>query len=136
MMGGYGHSMMEYGNGWMGHDEEEGPMHKAMAAAFADALGLSAEDIEIRHEAGETLWEIAAAEGLSDEEIRDVMDAAHDSALEDAVSQGWLTESQAEWMQGRMEHMWNNNGSDGGFGGHCGGGWQNGNNTGISGMGY
>lgn len=136
MMGGYGHGMMGRGSGWMGNVDREGPMHEAMVAALADALGLSPEEIEARHDAGETMWEIAAAEGLSSDEIRQVMDSAHDAALEDAVTNGWLSPEQAEWMEEHMESMWNGNGEDSGFGGHCGGGrWFN-NNTGWRGMDY
>ncbi len=114
-MGGYG--MM----GSYGMYGEEGPMHEAMIAAVAEALGLSPEEIEARHDAGETIWDIAAAQGLTDEEIRDLMLTAHDSALEQAVAEGWLTAEQAEWMDAHMESMWN-----GEYGNHCGGsGWGN-----------
>jgi len=90
-----------------------------MVAAFAKALNLFAEEIEARHDAGETLWEIASAEGLSDQEIQDLMSGAHDLALEDAVANDWLTQEQAEWMDEHMVQMWS---GDFGNGGHCGGG--------------
>ena len=111
---GYGHGMMDsYGGrgmmggyGMMGWNGEEGPMHAAMVAAVAEALGLTPEEIEARHDAGETLWEIAEAEGLSTEEIQDLMFSAHDVALEDAVANGWLTQEQADWMDSHMDQMW------------------------------
>jgi len=134
MMGGnrgYGYGMMG-GYGWMG---DGSPMHEFMVNALADALGLSPEEIEARHDAGETLWEIASSEGLSEEEISDLLTTAHESALDEAVSEGWLTPEQAEWMQGHMDWMWSEGGA-GGFGGHCGGGGWSGNNTGWRGMGY
>ena len=133
--GGYGHNMMGFGHGWMGGYDQEGPMHSAMVAALADALGLTPEEIESRHEAGETHWEIAAAGGLSPEETREVMISAHDSAMEEAIADGSLTPEQAEWMQEHMEWMWNNQGEYEGHGGHCGGGWFN-NNAGQRGMGW
>ena len=115
MMGGFGgYGMM--GSGMYG---DEGPMHEVMIASLADALGLSADEIEARHDAGETIWDIAAAEGLSTEEIQDLMFAAHDSALEDAVANGWLTQEQADWMDGHMEQMWDGDN-------HCGGSGFNG----------
>jgi hypothetical protein len=107
MMGGYG------GHGMMGWNSEEGPMHDAMVAAVAEALGLTPEEIEARHDAGETIWKIAESEGLSAKEIQDLMLSTHDGALEDAVANGWLTQEQAEWMDIHMEEMW-----DGGS--HCG----------------
>jgi hypothetical protein len=117
MMGGFG------GRGMMGWNGEEGPMHEAMIAELAEVLGLEESEIEARHDAGETLWEIAEAEGLSDEEIQDLMFSAHDVALEEAVANGWLTEEQAEWMEDHMNGMWEG-------GNHCGGGRFNG-TTGV-----
>lgn len=122
MIGGYGRSN---GHGMMGWNGEYGPMHEAMIADLADALGLSTDEIEARHDAGETLWEIAEAEGLSAEEIQDLMLSAHDIALEDAIANGWMTAEQAEWMDAHMEQMWRGDYQDNGFGDHCGGGWHN-----------
>ena len=115
MGGGYGRG---YGQGMMGWNVEHGPMHEAMVAALAEQLGIKPEEIESRLDAGESMWQIAEAAGLSAEEIQDLMLSAHDRALVDAVSNGWLTESQAEWMDAHMEQMWN---GSAGFGGHCGG---------------
>ena len=114
----------EYGHGMMGWDGDYGPMHEAMVAALADALDITPEEIEARHDAGETMWQIAEAEGLSAEEIQVLMFSAHDFALEDAVANGWMTETQAEWMDAHMDQMWSGDYENGDFGGHCGGrGW-------------
>ncbi len=106
MMGGYGGYGRMGGYGMMGWNGEEGPMHEAMVAAVSEALGLTPEEIETRHDAGETLWEIAKAEGLSTEEIQDLMSSAHNAALEEAVANGWLTQEQSDWMDSHMEQMW------------------------------
>jgi hypothetical protein len=128
---GYGRGMMGgYGGGFssmMGWNGEEGPMHDAMVGALAEALGITPEEVEARHDAGESLWQIAAAEGLTDEEIRDVMLSAHDLALEDAVADGWLPEEQAEWMDTHMEQMWSGDYQSDEFDAHCGGGWNSNN---------
>jgi hypothetical protein len=120
MMGGYG----DYG--MMGWNGKEGPMHDAMVTEVANALGLTPEEIEARHDGGESIWEIAESEGLGTEEIQNLMDSAHDLALEDAVAKGYLTQEEAEWMNSHMETMWEGdnhcgkqNGS--GFGSHRGG---------------
>lgn len=118
------------GYGMMGWYDDESPMHDAMAAALADALELSVEELDARHEAGETLWEIAEAEGLSESEIQDLLLSAHDEALEYAVAEGWLTAEQAEWMAERMGQMW-----DGQYN-HCGGGGVYEPRTGWRGMGW
>ena len=121
---GYGRGMMG-GSGMMGWDGEYGPMHDVMIAALAEALDLTTEELEARHDAGETMWQIAESEGLSAEEIQDLVLSAHDKALEDAAANGQLTEEQAEWMDAHMDQMWNGTYQDSGFGGHCGGGGWN-----------
>jgi hypothetical protein len=119
--GGYGYETMGdgygmMGSGLMGWNGEEGPMHESMIDSLAESLDLSPQEIEARHDAGESIWEIAAAEGLSDEEIRDLMFSSHDAALEDAEVDGWLTPEQADWMDDHMKQMW-----DGEYGNHCDG---------------
>ena len=123
MMGGFGYDMHVLsgteGMDWYG---EEGPMHDAMINAAAELLGLSPEKLESRHDAGETLWEIAEAEGLSEEGIQELMFAAHDQALQAGIADGLLTQEQAEWMDEHMDYMWNGefdhcgNGKNGDFG--------------------
>lgn len=100
-----------------GYNGEYGPMHESMVTAFSDVTGLSVEEIESRHDAGETMWDIAADAGLSEDEVYELMLAARETALEDAVENGWVTEEHAEWMLERMSQMGN---GDYGYGG-CGG---------------
>ncbi|NIR66279.1 MAG: hypothetical protein GWN61_18635 [candidate division Zixibacteria bacterium] len=126
----WGHGTMHGfgGFGMMGWNQgEEGPMHEAMVNELAELLGLTEDEIEARHDAGETMWEIAQAEGLSDEEIQEFMFSAHDFALEDAVANGWMTQEQAEWMESHMDQMWQG-------GNHCEGGRYNGTTNPRSGM--
>jgi hypothetical protein len=127
-MRGFGHGMMGY--------YQEGPMHETMVEALAKELGLTVEEIEERHDAGEMLWEIAEAEGLSAEAVSELMNEAHNAALEQAVAKGLLSPEQAEWMQGRMQGVWSANGEYGGFGGHCGGRGRFNRSPGWGGMSY
>jgi hypothetical protein len=121
MMGSYGRGM---GSGMVGWNGEYGPMHESMIAALAEALDLTPEELKSRHDAGETLWEIAEAEGLSGEENQELMISTHNFALEDAVANGLMTAEQAEWMDAHMDQLWSGDYQDVGFGGHCGGsGW-------------
>jgi hypothetical protein len=116
--GGYGRGMMGFGDG------TTGPMHEYMISTLAEKLGLTAEELQAEIDAGKTPYEVAQAQGLSDEEIRQVWLEAHDQALEQAVAAGALTQEQADWMDSRMEQMWQN-----GFGpgsGPCHGGRWNG----------
>ena len=90
------------GFGMMGAADGNSIMHDTMIAVFADALGMTPEELVARHDAGETLWDIATAQGLSVEEIQDLMTSARSTALEQAVADGTITQEQADWM---LDHM-------------------------------
>ena len=108
-----GRGGMLHGGGWGGRggmmgyavDGEYGPMHDSMMSAFAEAFGLSAEELEARHDAGETMWQIAEAQGYSLEEFGALMLSTRSAALDDAVAAGLMTQEQADWMQSRWEAM-------------------------------
>jgi len=116
MMGGYGYGMM--GGGY------DSAMDEYMVTELAVALNLSPEDVAARIQAGETPWQIAQAEGLTDEQIQQAMQEVHDQALQASVDAGELTQEQAERMDQWMESMWS--GDYNGFGGCYGAnGWNN-----------
>ncbi len=115
-----GRGMM--GGRWEG--ENYGPMHEAMIAAMAEALGLTEEQLEARLEDGETMAEIAESQGVSLEELQTAMTAARQTAMQEAVEQGLLTQEQADWMLQRMQGAWGRGGCPAwggtGFGGMMG----------------
>ena len=78
-----------------------GPMHDYMEQAMADAVGLSLDEFEARHDAGETFYQIALAQGFSAEEIPALMQDARAKALDAAVAAGVITQDQADWMGSR-----------------------------------
>lgn len=80
-----------------------GPMHELMESAVADELGLSVDEVESRLANGETMWQIITAQGLSDEQARDLLQRAHDRAVEQAIEQGLITREQADSMQQHMQ---------------------------------
>jgi len=118
--GGFGPGMM----GWAG-DREFGPLHETMEAAIAEALGISAEELEAAHDEGKTAWDIAQEQSLSAEQFSAMMSEARSAALQQAVADGTITQEQADWMQSRWENMQANGfGPGSGFcadGGHRGG---------------
>jgi len=110
-----GPGMMErraYGTGMMG-ERGEGPMHEYMISAFAEAIGLSAEAVETRHDAGETLRDIAIAEGIAEEDLPEFFLPVREAALGAAVADGVITQEQADLM---LEHMQAFQGRGFGFG--------------------
>ncbi|MBN1449772.1 MAG: hypothetical protein JW963_02060 [Anaerolineales bacterium] len=92
-VGGYGPGMM-----W---DGETGPLHDYMVKAMADAVGLPVTEFESRHNAGETFYQIALAEGYSAEEIPALMQTARAEALDAAAADGVISQEQADWMKSR-----------------------------------
>ncbi len=115
MMGEYDHDehgMMHAGNDFHMMGDEGGPMHDAMSASMAKALGLTPEQLEARHDAGETHWQIAESQGFSEEDFQTLMVTARDEALALAVADGQITQELADEM---LSHM-----GDGSIGsGYC-----------------
>ena len=80
---------------------QSGLLRADMAAVYAEALGISVDDLNARLAQGETLSQIAAASGLSAEEFSALMAQARTQALDQAVQAGSLTQTQADWMKQR-----------------------------------
>lgn len=87
--------------GQRGVADGTGPMHQYMQQAMAEALGLSVDEFAARHNAGETFYQIALAEGFTAEEIPALMQAARAKGLDTAAAAGAITQEQAELMKSR-----------------------------------
>jgi hypothetical protein len=98
---------------------EPGWMHAAMLDAFAEALDLHRAALEERLAAGETMRDIALAEGLTQAEFFAVMTEARTAALAQAVTDGTITQEQAEAMTARMARMQGRMGGRGMGSGAC-----------------
>jgi len=83
---------------------QDGILHDKIVEVFASELGISVDEVNSRLAAGETMSEIALSEGLTLEEFDALMDKAMDTALDQAVTDGLLTQTQADSMQ---QHSWN-----------------------------
>lgn len=81
---------------------QPGWMHTAMLNAFAEALDLDRAVLEERLAAGETMRNIALAEGLTLDEFFAVQAEARAAALGQAVEAGTLTQAQADFLATRM----------------------------------
>ena len=101
--------------GQRGVADGAGPMHEYMQKAMAEAIGLSESAFEARHDAGETFYQIALAEGFTAEEIPALMQAARTNALDAAVKDGVISQEQANWMGSRG---FGRGGMMGGYGGY------------------
>lgn len=111
-----------------------GTMHDAMVAAFAEKLGMTAEELQARLDEGDTMWQIAEEKDMTLEEFRTAMTDAQAKAVDQAVADGRLTEEQGEWMKNNGGHMFGG-GMPGGRGGCHGGGYGGGGFGGMMGGG-
>jgi len=104
---------------------EYGPLHDYMYNAFAQALGLTPEELETRRLAGDTLWDIAQEQGMTAEQFQESMTTARTNAINQAVADGVITQEQGDFMLRNMGRI-AENGVGPGYGagnGGCGGRW-------------
>jgi hypothetical protein len=88
-------------------------------------LGMSQEQIQTEREAGKSIVEIAQEKNINEQTLIGSMLEARKQNLQEAVSNGYLTQKQAderlEWMNERIKGQAENGGGRFGHGG-CGGG--------------
>ncbi len=80
---------------------QDGPLSPYMETAIAEAFGLTLEDYQARRESGESLLDIASELGFTVEDFQLRIEEAHQKALENAVSDGVITQEQADALQGK-----------------------------------
>ena len=96
-MGNRGNGLGMMGSAVQG--SQSGWLHDGMIAVFAEKLGISVDDLNARLANGETMAQIAAEKGLTTEEFSSLMLAARSQAIDQAVKNGTLTQTQADWMK-------------------------------------
>jgi hypothetical protein len=102
---GYGPGNGGCGNMGPGYNQDRGWMHDEMVSIFAGKLGISESELEARLEDGESMADIADAEGLSRDEFVTMMREARAELIDQAVKDGKITEEQANWMKNRGLRM-------------------------------
>jgi hypothetical protein len=100
-----------------------GPDGQVWLDAAAEALGMSAEDLENELWAGKTLSDLADEAGVDIQDIRDAVEAAQEQATRDAIQQavddGTITQGHADWLIEGLDNGYWQGGM--GRGGHFGG---------------
>jgi hypothetical protein len=81
-----------------------GLMHDPMMNALAEALDLSRADLDARIANGETPYQIALAQGKTQDEFFQIMQAARTIAIEQLVADGDFTQEQANSLR-VLNHM-------------------------------
>jgi hypothetical protein len=79
-----------------------GLLHDEMLSTFAQAFNMTAEELQARLDAGDSMWTVAQEKGLSAEQFTQLAQQARSTALQQAVASGTLTQTQADWMQQHM----------------------------------
>jgi uncharacterized protein (DUF433 family) len=105
--------------------------HQGLVEVAAEVTGLSEDDVVAALEDGQTIAEIAEAQGVDPREIVDAAIAEAESRLQEAVDDGRLTEEQmdqilerlAEDLPERLEQPWQPRGPMGGVFGRFGEGF-------------
>jgi hypothetical protein len=126
MMGGYGDTTCPYGNsdgyepgsmmgrrgngfgpgmmGGRGFAQGEGIMHDYMISAFAGAVGLTIDEVNTRITEGESLKEIAIAQGTAEADLPELITQVRQDAINAAVADEVITQAQADFMLERMNN--------------------------------
>ena len=140
MMGGRGGIMSDYAqndSGWEWMDAmhqwmtTSDGMHTFVWNALAEKLGLTSDELYGEVNSGKTIAQIAEEKGVSRADLIAALETAHQTSLAQAVTDGALTQEQADnilaQMAGRYEWMLDNMGSGGMMSGQYGaGGMMNG----------
>jgi hypothetical protein len=87
------------GYGAMMSQDQQGPLHKYMLNAMAEALGIPAANLETRLANGETFYQIVLTQGIAADDIPALMQTARSQAVAAALADGVITQAQADWMQ-------------------------------------
>lgn len=122
MMGGYwnqqgGSFDMGAMHNWM---ISTGGMHTLVWDALSNALGLTSDELYAELNSGKTLAELAAEQGLDRAALVAELESAYQAGLAQAVTDGILTQQQADamlaYMAGSYEWMIDNMGAGAGYG--------------------
>lgn len=70
-------------------------------AKLADALGMSVSNFEAARDDGQTLYQIAQDQGVDMDAIAQAMADGRQAMIDQALADGVITQSQAEWLSQR-----------------------------------
>jgi hypothetical protein len=77
----------------------EGILHEYLIAVYSEKLNIPVADLEARLNQGETMSEIAVSTGLTVDQFQTLMVEVRSQAIDQAVVDGTLTQTQADLMK-------------------------------------
>ncbi len=124
-----GTGLMAGGRGGMRGQAGDSLLQDYMLAGFATAFDMQVADLQVRIEAGDTMYDVALELGYTQETFSELMVTVRTDAINQALADGVITQEQADWMLSRLSQR-----AAGGFGtGVCTGDCQSGTRMGRSG---
>lgn len=84
-------------------DNSDHPLYTYMQTALAEAFGISVEDLEAMQEAGTSLKDLAIEQDLTVAEYQSRIETARLSAIDAALTDGAITQDEADEMKARVE---------------------------------
>lgn len=81
----------------------DGLLRDYMIAALAKELNLSPAEVQARFATGETMVQIALAQGVATADLPNLMVRVRKAAIQAALEDGVITQAQADWMLNRLE---------------------------------
>lgn len=109
-----------------GHGGRGGPwldgVHQAMFDAAAETLTITTDELKTQLRSGQTLAQLAQANGTTEQAVTDAALAAAKTQLDQAVTAGTLAQAQADAMYARLQQAGAQLLNQGGRGGHGRGG--------------
>jgi hypothetical protein len=100
---GYGPGGMLRGPGF-GLNQDEGLLHDYLVSAFAKAVNLTADQVNTRLANGETLRQIAVAQGFTGDQLTQLATQVVTDAINQAVTAGVITQAQADKLLQQMQN--------------------------------
>jgi hypothetical protein len=100
LIAGYGPGGRMGGNGGMMGGR--GQIHEYVEQALADKLGITKTDVETAEFSGKTMVQVATEHGIKEADVTAVLTEVHKTALAKAVTDGLLTQAQADTMLQNM----------------------------------
>ena len=79
-----------------------GQMHEYVEQALADKLGMTKTDVETAVDGGKTMYQLAIDKGIKEADVTALLTDVHKTAFAKAVSDGVMTQAQADTMLQNM----------------------------------
>ncbi|HCU57755.1 MAG TPA: hypothetical protein DF984_05975 [Anaerolineaceae bacterium] len=79
--------------GYQASETQSGIVHDALITAFAEALGLTVDELNTRLATGETMSEIALSTGMTYDEFVVLLNEIHEQVRDQAMMDGTMTQA-------------------------------------------